>query len=68
MCCGVPGLAKGNSEQSKEGECAVCVGINNDHTHKTVYYCYACSEWICKSCETSWMNRGLAAVKKLFRF
>lgn len=66
--CSMPNQKKASNKKMELQKCAVCVGIHNDQTLKQCYYCYACGEWICDSCNTQWMNRGLAAVKKLFRF
>lgn len=66
--CRTEGLSKAKPNKPEQNKCSVCVGIHNDHAIKTVYYCYVCGEWICEACETNWMNRGMAAVKKLFRF
>jgi len=70
MCCGSFFLGKANSDKKKyeQQQCAVCFGIDGDASLKKCYYCYACNEWICDDCETRWLPRGLAAVKKLFRF
>lgn len=67
-CCGFANTGKADKEKSKLGACAVCVGLRNDHSVKVVYYCYLCNEWICKPCEPKIIDRGFAALKKLFTF
>ncbi len=66
--CLIPGLKKASDVKSKQGECAVCVGIDNDRSIREVFYCYLCDAWMCKKCEPKLFRRGYAAVKELFRF
>ncbi len=69
MCKACESKTKDNKPVKLEPrECAVCVGMDGDHTIKDCYYCYACNEWICTVCETKWMNRGIVALRKLFTF
>lgn len=68
MCCGLFNLGKPNKKQIKHGECAVCIGMDNNRDYKQVEYCYLCKEWICEKCENRLFGRGWMALKKLFQF
>jgi len=68
-CFGGSGLGSPKKNITYEiRECAVCVGMEGDHTRKRVAYCTACGEWICDTCKPRVAARGILALKKLFKF
>lgn len=66
-CLGLP-IGYRTPTVYKKGKCAVCVGADNDHSEKQVYFCQLCNEWLCDACTPRLFDRGFEALKKLFRF
>lgn len=47
-----------------QGPCAVCELLDKDKTIKEVAWCNMCSVHICKPCNTNWIKRVEAFLKK----
>jgi hypothetical protein len=45
-----------------KGVCRVCELLRNDERRKDGEYCKFCEAFICKKCETNWLDRGRAAL------
>ena len=43
--------------------CDVCKIVDNDFTHKEVFYCKECNAYICTDCKCNYLRRGIAMIK-----